>query len=85
MLHKISDFCDKIDSVKKMSDDLRALKYNAPKTKERDSQIQNLIETIQADCLLLANDKGDYAKTETGEYGDYTGIVHDSVFINEEE
>ena len=82
MLHKISDFCDKIDSIKKMSDHLRALKYDAPKTKERDSQVQNLIETIQADCLLLANDKGDYAKTETGEYGDYTGIVHNSMLDN---
>ena len=79
MLHKISDFCDKIDSIKKMSDDLRALKYDAPKTKERDSQIQNLIETIQADCLLLANDKGAYEKLEDGEYGDYTGIVHNSM------
>ena len=64
MLHKISAFCDKIDSVKKMSDDLRVLKYNAPKTKERDFKIQNLIETIQADCLLLANDKGTYDKAE---------------------
>ena len=79
MLHKISDFCDKVDSVKKMSDDLRALKYDAPKTKERDTQIQNLIETIQADCLLLANDKGNYDKPESGQYGDYTGIVHDSM------
>ena len=85
MLHKISQFCDKVDTVKKIADDLRVLKYQTPKSQERDFKIQNLIETIQADCLLLANDKGDYAKTETGEYGDYTGIVHDSVFINEEE
>ena len=42
-------------------------------------KVQNLIDTIQADCLLLAHDKGDYVKTETGEYGDYTGIVHDSM------
>ena len=82
MLHKISDFCNKIDSIKKMSDDLRALKYDAPKTKERDSQVQNLIETIQADCLLLANDKGTYEKPEDGEYGDYTGIVHNSMLDN---
>ena len=43
MLHKISAFCDKIDSVKKLSDDLRVLKYNT-KSKERDFKIQNLIE-----------------------------------------
>ena len=78
MLHKISAFCDKIDSIKKMSDDLRALKYDAPKTKERDSQIQNLIETIQADCLLVANDKGDYEK---GNY-DYSGIDHDDSMLS---
>ena len=35
MLHKISAFCDKIDSIKKMSDDLRVLKYNT-QSNERD-------------------------------------------------
>ena len=54
MLHKISAFCDKIDSIKKMSDDLRVLKYGTPKSNERDLRIQNLIETIQADCLLVS-------------------------------
>ena len=79
MLHKISAFCDKIDTVKKMADDLRVLKYETPKSKERDFKIQSLIETIQADCLLLANDKGDYEK---GNF-DYSGIDHDdSVFGN---
>ena len=52
MLHKISDFCNKIDSIKKMSDDLRTSKYNVPKSPDRDFRIQNLIETIQADCLI---------------------------------
>ena len=85
MNHKISEFCDKVDSLKKMADDLRVLKYKTPKSSDRDLKVQNLIDTIQADCLLLAHDKGDYAKTETGEYGDYTGIVHDSVLINEKE
>ena len=79
MLHKISAFCDKIDSVKKMADDLRVLKYQTPKSNERDFKIQSLIETIQADCLLLANDKGDYEK---GNF-DYSGIDHDdSLFGN---
>ena len=79
MLHKISQFCDKVDTVKKMADDLRVLKYKTPKSQERDFRIQNLIETIQADCLLLANDKGDYAK---GNY-DYSGVNHDdSLFGN---
>jgi hypothetical protein len=78
MLHKISQFCDKVDTVKKMADDLRVLKYQTPKSQERDFRIQNLIESIQADCLLLANDKGDYAK---GNY-DYSGIDHDDSMLS---
>ena len=54
MLHKISKFCDKINSINKMAEDLRVLKYQTPKSKERDFKIQNLIETIQADCLLVS-------------------------------
>ena len=67
MLHKISDFCDKIDSLKKMSDDLRITKYDYPKSPDRDFRVQNLIDTIQADCLLIANDKSDYGKEEKDE------------------
>jgi hypothetical protein len=78
MLHKISQFCDKVDTVKKMADDLRVLKYQTPKSQERDFRIQNLIESIQADCLLLANDKGDYAK---GNY-DYSGVDHDDSMLS---
>jgi len=73
MNHKISAFCDKIDSIKKMSDDLRVLKYDTPKSQERDFKINNLIESIQADCLLVANDKGNYEKNNF----DYSGINHD--------
>ena len=82
MLHKISQFCDKINTINKMAEDLRVLKYQTPKSSERDFKVQNLIETIQADCLLLAKDKGTYEKNN---YGDYSGVVHDSMFINEEE
>ena len=64
MLHKISDFCNKIDTIKKMSDDLRNLKYNVPKSTDRDLKVQNLIDTIQADCLLVSADKSDYGKEE---------------------
>ena len=78
MLHKISQFCDKIDTIKNMSDELRVTKYGYPKSKERDFKIQNLIETIQADCLLVANDKGDYEK---GNY-DYSGIDHDDSMLS---
>ena len=87
MLHKISQFCDKVNSINKMAEDLRVLKYQTPKSKERDFKIQNLIDTIQADCLLVANDKSDYdkEKDKDGDYGDYSGINHDGMFNNEEE
>ena len=74
MLHKISQFCDKIDTIKNMSDELRVTKYGYPKSKERDLKIQNLIDTIQADCLLVANDKNEYEKPNY----DYSGINHAS-------
>jgi len=64
MLHKISQFCDKIDSIKKTSDVLREVKYNTPKTPERDYKVKHLIETIQADCLLVAKDTNEYGKEE---------------------
>ena len=81
MLHKISQFCDKIDTIKKCSDDLRRLKYETPKSKERDLRIQNLIDTIQADCLLVANDKNEYEKPNY----DYSGINHASGLPDSEE
>jgi len=62
MLHKISEFCDKFDSIKKDVDKLRDLKYNKPKTKERDLLIQLLLDQIQADCYLISQDKSDYKK-----------------------
>jgi len=81
MLHKISEFCNKIDTIKKCSDDLRVLKYQTPKSSDRDLQIQNLIDTIQADCLLVASDKSDYGKEKdkNGDYGDYSGVNHDGM------
>ena len=81
MNHKISEFCDKIDSIKKMADRLREMKYGPVKSDK--GLIDNMIQTIQADCLLVAKDKGEYVQKNN--YGDYSGIVHDSVFINEEE
>ena len=71
MLHKISDMCDKIDSIKKMSDRLRDMKYGPVKSSK--SEIDNMIQTIQADCLLMANDKGTYEKSNY----DYSGVDHD--------
>lgn len=60
MLHKISEFCDKIDSIKAQSDKLRQAKYGS--TRLPKSQIDAMIDVIQADCLLLASDKSEYNK-----------------------
>ena len=62
MLHKISDFCKKIESIKNISDKLYHLKYNTPKSSERDAEINYLIEDIQLQCKLIANDKSKYKK-----------------------
>ena len=60
MLHKISELCDKIDSIKAMSDKLRELKYGPVKVPT--VVIREDIESIQAECLLIANDKSKYTK-----------------------
>ena len=58
MLHKISALCDKIDSLKNTADHLRNMKYGEVKAPR--IEIDNSIATIQAECLLIANDKSDY-------------------------
>ena len=62
MLHKISDFCLKIDGLKKTSDRLYNLKYNNVKTPERDAEVNELINDIQATCLVIAKDEKPYDK-----------------------
>jgi hypothetical protein len=62
MLHKISDFCDKIDSIKKMSDILREMKYGI--NKSTTEEIDNMIAAIQHDCLMVSKDKSKYTKKE---------------------
>ena len=80
MIHKISEFCDKIDSIKLMADRLRDMKYGPVKSNK--GEIDNMIQTIQADCLLVANDKQKYEKTNY----DYSGIEHPSgLSISEDE
>jgi hypothetical protein len=78
MYHKISEFCDKIDAIKKDADKLRDMKYG-PK-KAQDDEINHLIETIQHQCYMVSQDKGNYEKSS---YGDYSGIDHDSMLSNE--
>ena len=65
MLHKISELCDKIDSLKKSADHLRELKYGENKAPHE--VIDESIASIQAECLLIANDKSDYNEPHTQE------------------
>ena len=60
MLHKISDFCKKIDSIKAQADKLYTLKYNHPKTPERDAEGNHRIDDIQSTCKIVASDTKPY-------------------------
>jgi len=62
MLHKVSELCEKLESLKKLGDMLYKLKYQSPKSKERDVQVDNLITDIQSMCRLVSNDKNKYKK-----------------------
>ena len=83
-MHSIKQFCDKIDSIKSMADNLR-------KTPPPDPNIKNKIEVIQSDCLLVAKGKVDKEFfTNINDYEkhnfDYNGIDHvDSLLVNEKE
>ena len=83
-MHSIKQFCDKIDSIKVMADDLR-------KTPPSDPNVKNKIEVIQSDCLLVAKGKVDKEFfTNIKDYEkhnfDYNGIDHvDSLLVNEKE
>ena len=58
MIHRISELCDKIDSIKGMSDRLRESRYGLVKAPRE--IIDESIQSIQAECLLIANDKSKY-------------------------
>ena len=60
MLHRISDFCKKIDSIQAQSNRLYDMKYKQTKTPERDAEINHLIADIQSQCKLLGSDKNPY-------------------------
>ena len=81
MAHRIKEFCDKIDSIKKMADMLR-------KTPPSDTNLRNLVENIQSDCFLVSKGKvnteffdniNDYEKYNKSSNFDYSGIDHDSM------
>ena len=70
MLHKISEFCNKIDKIKEQSDKLRVMKYSHPKA--TDTEINVMIEQIQADMFILSQDKQKYEKNNNTDVADDT-------------
>jgi len=70
MYHKISEFCDKIDGIKKDADRLREMKYGA--NKANTIEIDNLIQQIQSDCYIISQDKGNYEKIDPTDIADNT-------------
>ena len=62
MLHKISDMCDKVNVIYVKSMNLRRLKYDTPKEQQNKSDIDFLVQDIQALCRDIANDTNKYVK-----------------------
>ena len=84
MIHKISELCDKIDSVKSMSDRLRQLKYGEKKAPRHiiDESIANrgnYTFQIYASPLVLQN-TGDALFVGTGDF-ESTGAGATCTFI----
>jgi len=57
MLHKISNFCDRIKTIHEQAEKLRSAKYNLKLPKEK---IDVMVEDIQFQMYLLSNDKEKY-------------------------
>ena len=64
MLHKISQMCDKVNVMYNKSMLLRRLKYDTPKDQQDTSQIDMLVQDIQALARDIANDKQPYVKLD---------------------
>ena len=57
MLHKVSDFCDRIKKIHEQAEKLRKAKYEDKLPKEK---IDVIIEDLQFQMYLLSNDKQKY-------------------------
>lgn len=55
--------CDRVDIVAEKSKALRELKYNTPKDKRSEAEIQFLIDDIQALCRSIGADTSKYDKS----------------------
>jgi len=62
MLHKISDMCDVVSVMYDMSMNLRRMKYDTPKEKRNEQEIQAMVDNIQSLALQIAHDRSEYQK-----------------------
>ena len=62
MLHKISDMCDVVSVMYDMSMNLRRMKYDTPKEKRNEQEIQAMVDNIQSLALQIAHDRAPYEK-----------------------
>lgn len=63
MLHKISDMCNRVSVIYEKSLNLRRLKYDTPKGKRSEAEIQFLIDDIQSLCRAIGADTSKYDKS----------------------
>ena len=66
MLHKISDFVNKIKIMNEEAHKLYVRKYHTPK--DTQENIDNQIQSIQAMALLIAHDTRKYHNIDDVEY-----------------
>ena len=62
MLHKISDFVNKIRVIHDKAEKLSVMKYSTPKAKQ--TSIDNMIQDIQSMCYMVSQDKKEYSRVD---------------------
>ena len=62
MLHKISDFVNKIRVIQNKAEKLYEMKYGNPKAKQ--GNIDNMIQDIQSMCYMVSQDKNEYTRID---------------------
>lgn len=62
MLHKISEMCNKVAVMNKLSNELYKMKYETAKEFRDESAIQNHIDNIKALAGDIYNDRSPYEK-----------------------
>lgn len=64
MLHKVSEFVNQVRAMGKLADRLEKIKYEQPKSRERDALVDDLISQIKYLALLIHKDNQKYEKRE---------------------